>query len=270
MDKILEQNVKHAALRIRKGFFNVFIVWGPTRTGKSTLVFQIANALATELGGTFTAKDNIFFSSKDIVDVGKKGVKNCIYVLDEASFDGKGVNWQNKDQQNLIKLFNTAAKYNQTYFLILPNLEELKSTFIRDDHSIGIQIGYNKRTLDRGWFRLYSKTQFLGKYWKLVNKHYADAQTSLYSYQGKFNEDLSFLDVEEYNRKKDEAIQRLGEEAEEEEKLGAREKKYKTSLANMFMMLEAVGKTKKELCAMANIDMQTYNKMMQVKKEVID
>jgi hypothetical protein len=127
---------------------------------------------------------------------------------------------------------------------------------------MGMQIGFNRVTLKRGWFRMYSKIQFLNKYWMLVNKQYNDAARAKYSYQGKFDADLSFFDEVEYNKKKDEAIRRLGEEKEKEEKLGSREQRYREILKHAVVQQIASGWSKAKIIKDWRIPQTTLKKLL--------
>jgi hypothetical protein len=207
----LRNNLDRLVTKIKKNFFNIIIIFGATRTGKSTIATQIGYYMSHHLGNTFTSQSNIFFNVDELVEEGKKGVKNAVYQLDEAAFDLKGTDWAKSGQKQLLVLFNTAAMYNQTYIIIIPKLEELRSHFISDEHTCGLEVYYNKRTFERGFYKAYTSEQLMYKYMMLKNLQYQRAMRSVFSFHGRFNKYMDFVDEEEYVRKKIDAINKIGE-----------------------------------------------------------
>lgn len=207
----LRNNLNRLVTKIRNNFFNIIIIFGATRTGKSTLATQIGYYMSHYLGNTFTTQNNIYFNVDELVEEGKKGVKNAIYQLDEAAFDLKGTDWAKSGQKQLLVLFNTAAMYNQTYIIIIPKLEELRSHFISDEHTCGLEVYYNKRTFERGFYKAYTSEQLMYKYVMLKNLQYQRAMRSVFSFHGRFNKYMNFVDEDEYLRKKIDAINKIGE-----------------------------------------------------------
>lgn len=261
IDEKLAYNIEHCAKRIEKGFFNVFLIWGPTRCGKSTLAFQMAKELSLLLNVDFSDKD-VFFSAEKITQEGIKGHRKKIYVLDEASFDGKGVDWQSKDQQNFLKMFNVAAKFNQTYFILLPHIEELKYNFVRDAHSMGLQVTYDADTLERGFFRMYDKNSLIYKWSMLSQKKLTEAEQAYFSHEGRFGNDLSFFNEEAYNKAKDEAIAELGKENKKEpqEKPRILADRFKKRLKDLVVYVYDKYKVpKRELIEISDTDKVTLN-----------
>jgi len=258
-DPVLQKNCDKLVKRIKHGFFNIVVCWAPSRAGKTTCVFQMAKDIADDLGVPFNVKDNVWFSAKDIYEQGKKGHKRAVYVLDEAAFDGKAVNWQSNEQQTLLKLFDVAGKFNQTYFIVIPYLQTLKSDFIMNEHTMGIQISYDRNTLERGIFAIYTRIQLLAKYWMLVNKNYLDAAKATFAYRGTFIDDRSFIDEVEYERKKDEAIARLGEEREKESK---RDTKWKELLTTAVHSAIANGWSKARITKEWHIPSTTLRSLL--------
>lgn len=266
-DEELRTCVNKLIKKVKHNYFNIIIVWGPTRTGKSTLGRQIAKTMADGLKVSFNAKNNIWFSAKELLEQGQKGIKHEVNMLDEAAFQGKGIDWQNKDQQNLLKLFDVAAKYNQTYILIIPHLEELKYNFIRNAHTVGVQVSYNADTLERGYFKMYNKINLLRKYDSYVKKLFIESDRVEGSHAGRFDDNDAIDDMDEYERKKDLAIQELGKD-KDDGKVGIRESKFRDSCKNMIEFLMMRGYKPHEIMKEANIPHTTFKNLVKELKEI--
>jgi len=211
-DQTLQRNVSKLCEKIDNNFFNLVIIYGATRAGKSTLSMQMCQDMAQILGVPFTV-DNIFFGASELLDEMKKGKKKHIYQLDEAAFNLKGADWADEVQKDLIKFIDTAAKYNQTLIIIIPYIEELKYRFIRDIHTKTMEVTFNPFTYERGYVKLYNHPSALKKYNLLKYKQFFQANY-VKNTPARFTADTGAIDMEEYDRKKDAAIQALGEKEE--------------------------------------------------------
>lgn len=231
---VLRNNVERLVKKIEKGFFNIILIFGPTRTGKSTIGEQIGYYMSQKLGTEFTAKNNIFFDASELMNEAKKGVKNAVYQLDEAAFDLKGTDWAKGAQKQLLVLFNTAAMYNQTFIIIIPKLSEMRSHFVNDAHTQGIEVSYSKKTFERGFYKAYTSRQLMQKYILEKNNHKA-AEFCSFSFRGRFNKNVDFIDQEEYTRKKIAAIDHIGVE---DEKADKNEHKLRALQAKIAYMTE--------------------------------
>lgn len=215
-DGYLRKNVKELVLRSKQGFPNIIIVFGATRSGKTTIAAQCAKEMATQLGVKFDV-DNIFFDSELCLKEAKKGHRNAIYHIDEAAFDLMGEDWKNKSdtQINFLKLIMTAAMYAQTYFLCIPKLEKLREPIVTDDHVKGLETYYNHNNYEKGFFRGYDRHHLLYRYTMLRSKRYKEAAQTIPNFKGRFSANLDFLDLERYLYMKKEAIDRIGENSKD-------------------------------------------------------
>ena len=219
----LRNNVNRLSLKVKKGFFNIIIVFGATRTGKTTIAAQICKYMSLDVGVSFNVND-IFFDTADLVKEAQKGIKNKIYQLDEAAFDLMGEDWHKKAQKDLIKLTMTAAKYNQTFVILIPRLERLRETLISDEHTVGIGTYYNKRTFVRGYYSLYDKRTLLSLYDTLKNKKYYKMKMIRPPIRGRFTKRMAdFINMKKYNEMKDAAIKKIGESENKDKKDGKKE-----------------------------------------------
>jgi hypothetical protein len=219
MHDLLKVNVDLRVARVKSGMFNIIIVFGATRSGKSTITRQIAHYMSKEIGVPFTLKDNVTFEADKLVEMANNPDKlKWCFVLDEASNDLMSADRGNRFQLLLTKFYNIAAKYNQTHFILLPNLQQLKKDFLTDFHTCGLEtvIKYdakNKIYL-RGRGRAYSRHALakLHDAWKKGKLN--DAMTSSYhGFTFTFTPDEPYWtpdDEQEYQTMKDEFIANLG------------------------------------------------------------
>jgi len=225
----LKSNLDRLVNKINHGFFNNLIIFGPTRSGKSTLAVQIGCYLSQKIGVSFS-NDDIFFDAGKMIKVAQIGKNRKVYVLDEAAFDLMGEDWQNKFQKMLIKIFMVAAKYNQTFILLIPKLEKLREFFISDEHTRAIQVYYNKKTLERGFFKAFSGQNLNLLYDALRNKRYWKLKDIRPDFNGRFNKRINYIDIDRYNKEKDDAIKNLGNKEKQD--------KYKIILVKLAMILK--------------------------------
>lgn len=214
-DGVLKTSMSHLVRKIEKGFFNIVLVWGGTRTGKSTLTFKCADAVARSVGVPFNDK-YIFFDANELEKECSKGKKKQVYVLDEAAFDLTGEDWSKDAQKKLKTFFSVAAKYNQTFFLIIPHIEELRKYFVINEHTRGMEVKYNRRTLERGFVTLYSRSALRTIYYLRKMNHYGKAEM-VFGFKDRFSKKMpASIDIDAYEKRKDEAIQ--NQQAEDDNK----------------------------------------------------
>lgn len=222
--------------RIRAGLFAVYIMLGDTRTGKSTLSRKMAWYTANALGVPMSVQDNIHFFADDLLKA-LPGKNRGVFILDEASNDLLASDRSNKFQIQLIKYVNTAAKYNQTLFILLPNLGQLKKDFLLSSHVFGFKtrVLYNSsgETPEKRWVRgfawAYSHYDLLTLY--DLYRQYRYKQYMMFAGESQischFTPEEPYLTQEDYDlyeSKKDAAIAKMAEkknrkkeEKEEEE-----------------------------------------------------
>ena len=208
-DGILRDNLINIADRAKQGLPNLIIVFGPTRSGKTTFTAQCCKFLADLLKTKYDNK-NIFFDTGALFDEAIKGKKRYVYHMDEAAFSLMGEDWQNEAQKNLLKLTMTAAKNAQTIWLIIPNLEKLRDAFIRDEHTRGVEM-YFGPNYTKGYFKLYDQRSLLYKHELLKSKRYSEANQVRPFHRGRFSGNMDFIDLELYEKAKDEAIKGIGQ-----------------------------------------------------------
>jgi len=217
---VLKSNLDNRIKSAKRGVPTTFVVFGPQRSGKSTLAIQSAAYCAQKLGKEFTV-DNIFFDVDSFLEK-SVGVKNGVFVIDEAAFDLMGVDWHKQGAKKLLKYLLTGAKYGQMVFFLIPRLEKMTRNVIDDHHSKGMEIFLSRDGSKRS-FTLYNNDLMRIKY-KLLkdyNLHGAMKITKVRK-DWTFKPDLDFIDVEEYDKKKDEAIKKITTDDEKEKETQTR------------------------------------------------
>lgn len=210
-DEIYKSNLDTIIDRSKKGLPTLIIVFGPTRSGKTTIVAQSAKYIADGLGVEYTVENNIFFDAEHLLNESKNKKYHQVWHIDEAAFSLMGEDWQNKIQKDLIKLQMTAAKYAWVTFIIIPFLEKLRDTFVRDEHTRGIETYFGKNN-QKGYFMILDQYKIMYKHFLLKGKKFSEAKRVVPSHRGRFNSNMGFLDIDAYERKKDDAISKIGNE----------------------------------------------------------
>ena len=201
----LKPNLDHLIRKVDRGFFNILLIFGATRSGKSTLAFQLGDYLARNVGVEFTEKE-VFFDAGALERECSKGKKNAVFMLDEAAFDLTGEDWAKDAQKRLKTYFSVAAKYNQTFILIIPHIEELRKYFIINEHTRGIEVYYNRETLARGRCKLYSRDDLRRIYYLRKMNHYGAAGL-VWGFKNTFPKTIPpGIDMVKYEAAKDAAI----------------------------------------------------------------
>lgn len=227
---IVYENVITLAKRVNDGLFNIILIFGPTRSGKSTLAFQIAKTISDKVGVPFSV-DNVHFSAAELV-AWLDGKKKAVGILDEGAFEMKAEDWHNAASKNLRKYIDTAAKHNQTIIVNIPKIKELHSSLISNYHSRGFRtqiiIKHNKKTGEMTWRpgnckgykgkKLFNQWEFEKKLnWDEDTMYKLPCTIGPYSY----GKDISFIDEAAYQKKKDEAIAKLQLDDKDENKTNA-------------------------------------------------
>jgi len=212
-DDYLRSNLMRVVDKTYKDYPTVIIIWGPTRSGKSTLAAQCAHFLSLNLKVPYSV-DNIYFDSESLFNHAKQGRKRWIYHADEAANDLMGEEWSKKVQKNIIKLLLMGAKFNQIYILCIPEFELLRKAIVRYRHTRFLETTINEDTQERGKWNLY--THETGKYmYNMIKKERFDKIKEINAAcWGHFSGKMDFIDIDKYEKKKDQALEQLGEQVD--------------------------------------------------------
>jgi hypothetical protein len=249
LDYTLKQNLDFILERRKKKWDCLIIMDGPERSGKSTFARQIAYYLAYARGMTFTAQ-NIFFDVEDLLER-SYATRNQMFILDEAAFDAMGEDWQNKTQKLLIKFLMVAAKYYHDVIYIIPKFKKLRS-YIAQDRSFCLIRTYAIHNMHKGFFEAYSVSKKNMLYDLELQKKYDHNVKP--DFRGRFFEEPEQLvDMEDYEKRKDDAILRLISTDDEVDK-------KKLALKRAINYLLANGLKHKDIAIMLELSETTIKK----------
>jgi len=190
--------------RQQKNFDHLFLVDGDEGYGKSTAVVGWANYIAWKTGKPFTV-DNVFFDVDKMLEFARHNERQVI-VYDEAALGAMASDWQNKTQKKLVKMLMVARKKGHFWFFVIPKFFKLNEYMVVD-RARGLFHVYSADDLTRGSF-VYFKRQ------SLVNMYYLIKKQKVRNYKkydkiGKYVQKGFVIDEDEYERRKDDAIESI-------------------------------------------------------------
>jgi hypothetical protein len=209
MDNYLKVLLDFCGLREKNKYDNLLIFDGDTGVGKTTLAIQCAYYYAETMGKDEFTVDHIFFDAEDLLQYGLTH-RNKVLVWDEAAFEGMGTDWQNKNQQNLVKFMYTARKFGHFIIFIIPEIRKLQYVFA-GKKSIALIRVYSPNKLKRGFWKGYSQDRKITLY--NFEKKYNNFSQMTPNIRGNFTKnDENLIDFGKYEQKKDVAIAKIGQE----------------------------------------------------------
>ena len=160
--------------------------------------------------------DNIFFDLDEMIKFASKNKEQIIH-FDEAVLGLLATNWQNKLQQKFIKLVMVARKKKHFIVLCIPKFHRLPPYMI-EERALGLVHVYSRKNIQKGRFCYFTKKKkdTLYEEWKRKKIKTYRKNTSL---RGSFVKAMEKVftkeQIDEYERKKDEAIEKLGGDEED-------------------------------------------------------
>lgn len=237
MDGYLQSNLDFCVERHNKKWDNLLIIDGMERSGKSTLARQIGYYLAYKRGVPFSEK-NIFFDADSMMKFAEENRKQVI-IWDEGAFEGMAQDWQNKQQQKLVKFLMTAAKYYHDYIFIIQKISKYNS-YIAESRSLALIRVYAKDMIDKGYFKSYSHEQ--KNIVARIERKNLSSKKIRPDFFGRFGDEPqpALIDVEKYEKAKDKAIKNLL--SGDDEKKPQREKILMAKLRESGMSAHEIAK----------------------------
>jgi len=244
MDAILVRVLDAYIERLKKKWDICLLVDGEEGCGKSNLAIGISKYLQYKLGGEFT-EDDVYFDVDKLIKAGAES-RGRVIDYDEAALSAMGKEWQNKAQQMLIKLLITSRKYGNIYIFVIPDFSELNK-YIVAHRSIGLFHVFSRDGISRGDFAFYSKyrLQELYRLHKRGIKTYKGCK-----WRGNFPKGYdNLIDVDAYEKKKDEAIENMvkGLDEGKKEVASATKVRLQAIQRKVSAISEAFGIQKKDL-----------------------
>ncbi len=212
MDKRLKEKMDLMIKRStgKKHMDNLIVIDGDEGIGKSTLSVFIAQYYASQTGRSFSV-DNIFFNIHDLIKFAQT-TEDQIIIWDEAALGGLSTEHAKAHQVNLTKLLMTARKKRHFWVFNIPKFFKLNE-YILVDRAICLIHVYARREIEAGRFCYYKKKAKERLFYDRIRTR----QRNYYKYMsfwGTFPNCLhKIIDEKEYDRKKDEAIASIGNDA---------------------------------------------------------
>jgi len=204
---VLDEIVKH----IKRNNDCVLLIDGQEGSGKSVL----AGCSAKYVDESFNVERIVFDSQALFENAEKlKAQRYKAIQYDEAVTGLFSTDFMKEEFKNLIKLFSMARKRNLVVFLVVPNIRLLPA-YIVTHRSMGLLHVYKNRGVERGYAKFYSKKQLEKLFYELKQKGNNAYKYTKHDMLVRFNKPSvahfeSFVDMEEYERKKDDAINKIG------------------------------------------------------------
>lgn len=204
MDQALKEKLD---LMVRRStaqkFDNLIVMDGDEGTGKSTFATQIAYYYAWKTGRHFNA-DRMFFDVENLMDFATKHEKQVI-VWDEAALGGLSDQYQSQIQRKLIQILMVARKKQHFWVFCIPKFFKLREYIILD-RAIALVNTLARKETQLGYFRYFRKGQ-KEKLFYQFKKNKTRQYNSHTSFSGTFQNVMGrLIDVEEYEKNKDQAI----------------------------------------------------------------
>lgn len=268
--------VNMLAYRARNGYDSVTAWCGMRNVGKSVGAQRVVSAFQEKLGHKYKLKRDTLFknaSLNDIVtNIKSKPLPRGI-ILDEAEKFFYRMDWQNAEQNELIKFLSFARVYRKHLFLLLPHFTDMRTSFRNSEITLwiqGIKQGFavvflqdtNLFEEDR-WHMRENK-----KIWRRMSRGRnvlnPNTQLDILSHTVNYIGDFHFDDLDE--EWKQEYLQcKLGafnDNQEAEQPLGKIENKYRSAFYQTLPYFLEKGMKPKEIEAVTGIPSTTINNIM--------
>jgi len=194
-----------------KGFDNCILIDGKEGYGKTTLAAQICYYVHYKTGRNFTHEDIYFRVNKLLEKMQQTSSK--IFLLDEAELDLLSEQ-RGRMQRYFMQMLMAARKKNHFIVVIIPTIKKLKSFVV--ERAIGFIRVYSPDQISRGYYAYYDEEAKNRLYENWQKKRKMEYK-KFYTFNGRFpNKFKEFIDEQEYEKKKDTAIESIG--ADEEKK----------------------------------------------------
>jgi len=224
LDAYLKDNLDFLKKQVEHKWDGVGLIAGQVGSGKTTL----SHAIAHYLDPSFNL-DRVVFNGKDLMKAIDTASKGQAIVFDEAVMALSSQDFANELQKTLIKKFTLIRSKNLYILLIIPNFFLMRRWFCIDRTKFMIYC-YSPDGLSRGYFRFYSWNRKKKLY--LLGYKTMDIGCVKPNFPGRFiNTEGYFLDIKDYETKKQEAVKSLTEaDKSDKEKLQEQFKDYKLKL----------------------------------------
>jgi len=193
---------------------NVLPIDGDEGQGKTEMAVGMCYYVSYQTGRPYSV-DNIFFDIDEAIKFATR-TKDQIVHIDEGALGLLRTQWWNKTQQKFIQLVMVARKKRHFIIICIPKFHRLPQYLI-EERAIGLVHVYSRKNLQKGRFCYYTKSakDTLFQDWERKKiKNYK----KYYVLRGSFVKAMEKVfvqkELDEYERKKDEAILSIIKEKE--------------------------------------------------------
>jgi hypothetical protein len=221
VEKTLKSNVDNYLIAaVKNKFDGVVVVSGIEGAGKSTMAFTLAKYVDPTFpgeplndGSNKRTPDRIVFTGKQVMEAIDKAKPGQALVIDEAVLSMSASDYASDIQKLLIKKFVLIRKKRLFIFIVIPSVFMLRKYFAIFRTRALIHCTVNEG-IHRGYFKFYSYDTKRKLYLRGMKEY--DQSCVRADFRGDFTDTCGFFfNEEEYECKKDEAIEALTNEPDE-------------------------------------------------------
>jgi len=211
----------------------VLIVEGKEGEGKTTLAVAVGYYVADKTGRSF-GSPNVFFDAQKMLDFAKN-TEGQIIVWDEPALQALSTDWAKGVVQDITRLVMTARK--KRHFIIINLTKFFKfPEYIVVDRAVGLIHVYSRNNIETGRF-MFIRAKNLENLWRdyrfKKRRNYKKwAEKNIFgTFPDVLNKDyknnvLADFDIDDYERRKDEAISTIGNKEASKESRNSKMCKY--------------------------------------------
>jgi len=205
IDGYLKENLDHLKKSVDKMWDVVGVVDGPEGVAKSTFSQMLGWYLSE---GELKLKNIVFTTDQFTEAVNNAKKKDCI-IFDEMVMGGLSMDALTVMQKELTKRFTLIRKKQLFIILVIPYFHMLQKYYGLSRTKFLIHC-YTPDWIERGYFKFYNYNQKNYLYIR-GHKYWNYPKDCKFAFQGRFtNYTNMFVNQEDYENKKDEAIKNIG------------------------------------------------------------
>jgi len=219
MDNMLLSKLDLMIKRMEGTDDNILPIDGDEGQGKTECTVGMCYYVSHKTGRPYSV-DNIFFDLDEAMNFAAEKKEQIIH-LDEGALGLLASQWWNKNQQKFIQFTMVARKKKHFIVICIPKFHRLPQ-YIIEERSIGLIHVYSRKNLQKGRFCYFTKgsKERLYQDWKRkkiknYKKHYIFHGSFVKAMEKVFTAEQ----LEEYEKKKDQAILNLTRGNKEEKKV---------------------------------------------------
>lgn len=209
------------------------LIDGAEGSGKTNTAAYLLYYFHCKTGRPFSV-ESFYFDAEELFNFAKKYNEQLLN-WDEAALGGLSSEWWNKSQINLIKLSLTGRIKHHVFILCIPRFNKLKEDLRLDRPKVMIHTTKGKRNNKYGSCMYLTRRgiRALNRLWsKKKIRAYAKCMRSYggFGFWIPYVQD-KIMNIQEYERKKLEAIEQIGKKNISRAKKDLKKYRYRTSLA---------------------------------------